>query len=44
MALLYKKLGSNDKVEFYCNELISDTLALDYRKKAESLLAVTQLL
>lgn len=44
MALLYKKLGNKEKVEYYCNELISDTLALDYRKKAEGLLATSELL
>ncbi len=39
MALINKKLGNSDKVVFLCNELVSDTLALDYKKIAENLLA-----
>lgn len=38
MALINKKLGNKDKVEFYCNEIVSDTLAINYKKKAENLL------
>lgn len=40
MALINKKLGNNDKTELFCKELVSDTLALEYRKKAENLLAI----
>ncbi len=43
MALLNKKIGDMDKVEYYCNELISDTLALKYKMDAENLLAVLHL-
>ena len=39
MALINKKLGIDDKVFHYCKEIISDTLALDLKKKAENLLA-----
>ncbi len=39
MALINKKLGNDDKVFHYCNEIISDTLAMDLKKKAENLLA-----
>jgi tetratricopeptide (TPR) repeat protein len=44
MALIYQLAGNKDKVNFYCNELISDTLAADYRKKAENMLAIMQTL
>ena len=40
MALLNKKLGNNEKVLYYCKELAFDTLAVDYKKKAENLVAV----
>ena len=39
MALINKKLGKKDKVVYYCNKLVSDTLITDYKKKAENLLA-----
>lgn len=40
MALINKKLGNTDKVLYYCKELASDTLAAEYKKKAENLVAV----
>jgi len=39
MALINKKLGNSDKVKLFCSELVSDTLALEYKKMAENLLA-----
>ncbi len=43
MALIYKKLGNKDRVKYYCNELVIDTLATDYTKKAKNLLSVVQI-
>lgn len=42
IILLYKNMGDKEKMNQYCKELISDTLAVEYRKKAENLLAVMQ--
>jgi len=42
MAVLNKKLGNTEKVLYYCKELASDTLAAEYKKKAENLAAVLQ--
>ena len=39
MVLINKKLGNNDIVARYCNDLISDTLAVNFKRKAENLLA-----
>lgn len=39
MVLLYQKLGNIEKVEYYCNQLISDSLAVNYKSNAENLLA-----
>ena len=39
MVLINKKLGNNDKVVTYCSDLISDTLAVNFKRKAENLLA-----
>lgn len=39
MALINKKLGNSDKVLNYCTDLITDTLAVNFKKKAENLLA-----
>lgn len=39
MALINKKLGNSDKVYSYCSDIISDTLAVKFKKKAENLLA-----
>ncbi len=39
MALINKELGNDETVKFFCNKLVSDTLALEYKKMAENLLA-----
>lgn len=44
MALINKKQGNTEKVKYYCGTLISDSTAVEYKQKAENLLAVADLL
>ncbi|MFH1126936.1 MAG: tetratricopeptide repeat protein [archaeon] len=39
MALINKQLGNMEKATTFCNAIVSDTLAAEYKKKAENLLA-----
>jgi hypothetical protein len=39
LALLSQQMGRDDEVRRYCTEILSDTLATQYRQKAENLLA-----
>lgn len=44
LALLNKKLGDKEKVMYYCNKIVADTLAYNLKQKAENLLVETQLM
>lgn len=42
MALLNQKIKSIERAETLCREILSDTTAIDYRQRAENLLAVLE--
>jgi tetratricopeptide (TPR) repeat protein len=43
MALLSRQLGRLDEVRGYCDQIVADSLALDFRQKAENLLVELQI-
>ena len=37
LALIYKKNDNKDKVLYYCNKILADTIVTEYKQKAENL-------